>query len=55
MKNCFTRYYSNAIQEQLDSGKELDDIDVDFQLSTIKPIHANWLVSMYNYLTTNLT
>ena len=52
MKNCFTQYYCNAIKEQLDSGKELDGIDVDFRLSTIKPIHANWLVSMYNYLTT---
>ena len=52
IKNCFTQYYSNAIKEQLDSGKELDGIDVDFRLSTIKPIHANWLVSMYNYLTT---
>ena len=34
-----------------DSGKALDDIEVDFHLSKIKPLHAQWLIDMYNYFT----
>ena len=52
VRNQFTEYYSGAVKEQLDSGKQLDDIDVDFRLSTVKPLHAEWLISMYNYFTT---
>ena len=52
VRNQFTEYYSSAVKEQLDSGKQLDDIDVDFRLSTVKPLHSEWLISMYNYFTT---
>ena len=27
-------------------------IEVDFRLSKIKPLHAQWLIDMYNYFTT---
>ena len=30
MRNRFTEYYAGAIREQLESGKPLEDIDVDF-------------------------
>ena len=53
MRNRFTEYYAGAVREQLESGKELEDIDVDFRLSVIKPLHATWLIAMYNYFTTN--
>ena len=36
------------IQSQLDSGVVLDDVDLRF--SVLKPIHATWVVSMYNHL-----
>ncbi len=52
MKNKFITYYSDAVKKQLDDGKALDDIDVDFKLTTMKPLHAQWLVSMYNFFTT---
>ena len=52
VRNQFTEYYSGAVKEQLDSGKHLDDIDVDFRHSAVKPLHAEWLISMYNYFTT---
>ena len=31
--------------------KKLDDIEVDFYLSKMKPLHAQWLISMYNHVT----
>ena len=36
-----------------DSGVVLDDVDVDLRLSVLKPIHATWLVSMYNHLSSS--
>ena len=33
MKKQFVTYYSSAVKQQLDSGKQLEDIEVDFRLS----------------------
>ena len=33
-------------------GSVLQDIEVDMKLSTIKPLHAQWLVNLYNFFTT---
>ena len=49
----FTSWYSAQIQSQLDSGVVLDDVDVDLRLSVLKPIHATWIVSMYNHLSSS--
>ena len=53
MKDEFTSWYSAQIQGQLDSGVVLDDVDVDLRLSVLKPIHATWIVSMYNHLSSS--
>lgn len=34
------------------SGKTRDEIDVDLRLTTIKPLHAQWLIEIYNYFST---
>lgn len=33
------------------SGTSTDDIEVDLRLSVLKPLHASWMVSLYNHLT----
>ena len=53
MKDQFTSWYSAQIQSQLDLGVVLDDVDVDLRLSVLKPIHATWIVSMYNHLSSS--
>lgn len=53
MKDQFTAWYSAQIHTQLDSGVPLDDVDVDMRLSVLKPIHATWLVSMFNHLSSS--
>ena len=53
IKDQFTSWYSAQIQSQLDSGVVLDDVDVDLRLSVLKPIHATWIVSMYNHLSSS--
>ena len=52
-KREFVSYYSGVIQEGLDAGKALEDIDVDLRLSVIKPLHAQWLVKIFNFFTTS--
>ena len=52
MKKEFITYYSNTVKQQLEAGAKLEDIDVDFRLSVLKPLHAQWLVNMYNFFST---
>ena len=37
--------------KDLDEGKELDSIEIKLKISVIKPLHANWLMELYNHLT----
>ena len=53
MNDQFTSWYLAQIQSQLDSGMVLDDVDVDLRFSVLKPIHATWIVSMYNHLSSS--
>ena len=51
--SCFTEYYAAAVKDQLGSGKQLEEIEVDFHLSTVKPFHGRWLIALDNYLTSS--
>ena len=51
MRKEFVTYYSSAVKQQLDSGKQLEDIEVDFRLSVLKPLHAKWIVELFNFFT----
>ena len=41
MRARFTEYYATAVREQLENGKQLEDIDVDFRLSIINRFMQN--------------
>ena len=49
--NKFTTWYSAEVQKQVDSGANFEDADVNLKLPVLKPIHATWIVEMYNFLT----
>lgn len=34
------------------AGKGVKDIEVDLRLTVLKPLHAQWLVDMYNHFST---
>ena len=51
MKKKFTEWYSSSIAKQLDEGKAVEDIDVELKLSILKPLHAEWIKELYNYMT----
>ena len=52
MRGKFNAWYSLQIGNQLDAGKQLQDIDVPLRLSLLNPCHAEWLVECYNHMTT---
>ena len=47
----FNGWYSQQISDELESGKSLEEIDVKLRLSTLKPLHAGWIVDLLNYMT----
>ena len=47
----FTTYYASVVKQQLDSGRKIDEVDIDLRLTVIKPLHAQWLVDLFNFLT----
>ena len=49
----FYKCYTQSITQQLSKNKQLDEIEVDFHLSTMKPFHGRWLMALYNYMTTS--
>ena len=51
MKRRFTEWCSQEIWKELESGKELSDIDIKLTLTILKPLHASWLTDLYDYLT----
>ena len=46
----FNDWLASKLQEELDAGNLVDQIQIKFQLSTIKPLHANWLIQVYDFL-----
>jgi len=44
-------WYSEEVQRQVDSRVNFEDVNVERKLSVLKPIHATWLVDVYNFFT----
>jgi hypothetical protein len=44
MKSELSHWYAGIVKDGLDAGKDLDTIAVDLKMSTVKPIHARWLI-----------
>ena len=34
----------------LENGQELEDSQIDYRLSALKPMHAKWLISFYDFM-----
>ena len=53
MKGMFSTWFSRQVSLGLENGVELDDIQVDYRLSVLKPLHAKWLIELYNHMSTD--
>ena len=51
MKGMFAECYRKQVEEALSHGKKVEDIEIKFYLTIIKPLHAKWLMEFYNHIT----
>ena len=51
LKRLFSKSYLHQIKNQLSIGKKMEEVDIKFTLTTIKPLHAQWLVEFYKEMT----
>ena len=50
LRGKFETWYADEIQKQMDNGKSVYQVDVDTHLSRMKPIHARWVIGLYDKL-----
>ena len=53
IKKKFTEWFSRQMQIGLDRGAELENIDIANRLTVIKPLHARWMVELYNHMSSD--
>ncbi|MEO0902932.1 MAG: hypothetical protein AAFY00_13365 [Bacteroidota bacterium] len=49
MKNLFTEWYLKQIEKELSLNKRIEYINIQFNLATIQPLHAEW--GLFNFTT----
>ena len=53
MKKKFMLWYSDQVIRALDEDKNIKDVEISLKLSIVKPLHAKWLIEMYNHMTSS--
>ena len=48
MKQLLSEGYAQQIENQLSLGKKVEEIKIEFRLSTFNPLHPKWLVKYHN-------
>ena len=51
MKKNLSTWYSEQISLALENGEKLENINISFKITVLKPLHAKWLVEFYNHIT----
>ena len=54
MAKKFNDWYSAQVLSELDKGTPLEEIDIKLRLSLLKPLHAGWLLDLYNHMTSDM-
>ena len=52
MKKKFAEWFAQQFDKQLTLGKRVEDIEMKFHLTELKPIHKNWIMQFYNHMST---
>ena len=47
----FSEWYTQQVDNALQAGVKVENINIEFKLTTIKPLHAKWIVDYYNHIT----
>ena len=48
-----TTWYAEQIGLAMEDGVQFDKIEVKLTLTTLKPLHAKWLMQLYDYMTSS--
>ena len=48
MRDRFSQWYAGVSRQHLDEGKILEEVEIKFPLSAMKPLRATWIIGMYN-------
>ena len=48
LKDQLQTWYTDEIQKQTDNGKGIYEVNVDTRVSRMKPIHAPWVIALYD-------
>ena len=50
LKNKFSDWYASQITNKLEKGEDVYEIEVKTTLTVMKPMHARWIIGLYDYL-----
>ena len=50
MSTKYQDWYASEVASQWERGVEPNDVKVDVNLSTIKPLHAGWIIDYYKHM-----
>ena len=53
LKRKFAQWFAQQFDRQLALFKKVEDIEMKFQLTEIKPIHTKWISQFYNHMSTD--
>ena len=51
MGRKFNDWYTSQVSAQLDKEIPIEEIDIKFRISLLKPLHAEWVTDFYNHMT----
>ena len=43
----FNKWFAEALTKELHVGKSLDEISIQFRLTTMKHLHAKWVINVF--------
>jgi len=53
MSEKYQEWYASEVTSQLKRGINPYNVKVDVKLTTIKPIHAHWIIDLYKFMQTS--
>ena len=54
MRRKLVEWYANKVTRPFDDGQDMESITIDFKLSKVKPLYANWVMEAYNHMTSSI-
>lgn len=50
IKNNFSEWFAKQVEKLLKLGPNVEEIHIQFRLTSMEPLHAHWLVAVYKQI-----